>query len=187
MARHTFQLHTLPQDGGVSFVRFRQFFSAMQTTDATTDHYSMVVYRFADDTQTEYRLQATPCQTHTGSRVSPLRVARCLERASSYIYMYPAAEPPPAKQPTCRDNTFKTVLETELVERWTFTSDGRTYTLTKSAKAATKGEASRRAPRFDISIDSPDDSCVYDLFGRFSGGVETPLCPEWCGTPTAAS
>ena len=173
---HEYRLHTLPINGGVSFFTFLQFFNAMQTTDAKTEHRSKIAYRFADSTQTEYQMQSDPIQISMVTQ-HPIQVVTCLERPTSYIHVYECDPPTTKKRYTkdIRSNTFKNVSETELTELWTYTSAVCTYVLTKSAKAQTKGQASQAEPRFDISTYANDNHCIHDLFGRFVGGIEEEL------------
>jgi hypothetical protein len=171
-----YRLHTLPISGGVSFITFLQFFAAMQTTDAKTDHRSKIVYRFAPHTQTEYQIGSDPVHCNTVLK-QPIQVVTCLERPTSYIHVYECNSPTPKKRcaKESRQNTFKTVVETEIAEIWTYTSAVCTYVLTKSATAPTKGQASQAEPRFDISAYTSENHCIHDLFGRFAGGIAEHL------------
>jgi hypothetical protein len=173
---YEYRLHTLPISGGVSFLTFLQFFGAMQTTDAKTYHRSTIVYRFADNTQTEYQIHSDPVQSISVLK-QPIQVVTCLERPNSYIHVYECDPPTPKKICTkeTRSNTFKTVVETKIAEIWTYTSAVCTYVLTKSATAPTKGHASQAEPRFDISTYAKENLCIHDLFGRFTGGIAEHL------------
>ena len=171
-----YKLHMLPKKGGVPFATFRQFFYAMETTRSTKAHFSKVIYRFSDNTQTEYRLKSDP--THAGSKQDiPNTVFTCHQRPTSYIHVYNEKEQvlKISKAKGIRNNTFKTVIQTELMEFWTYTMEKRTYILSKTGTASTKEHASKADPRFHITINSEDKQCVYDLFGRFINGTEEKL------------
>jgi hypothetical protein len=174
-----YRLHTRPDEGGVDFVIFHQFFTAMQTTQTPVQHYTKIIYRFADDTQTEYCLHTKPIQTNTRP-TDPVQIIECSERPGMYIYVYEApscAQNTPTKTKQLHKNSFNQVVETKLVESWTYTipSVSSCYNLTKTATADTKEHASQARPRFDITLNSCEGGCVYDLFGRFADGEEVSL------------
>jgi len=172
-----YRLHTSPGGDGVPFSTFTLFFRAMQTscTPERVQHYSLVTFRFTDQTQTEYRLHCEPL--HTWQQIdTPVEVLSCPERPDACIKTYSpiiSTRKPPSR--TTRGNTFATIQETELAERWVYTYPGRTYILSKQATAATKELASQVEPVFGIAIDSPDRQCVYDLLGRFTNGQADEL------------
>jgi hypothetical protein len=172
-----YRLHTRPNNGGVHFSTFLQFYHAMQTTEATMEHYSTVRYRFADQTQTVYRIQQDPVHG-SNDNPSPLCVLTCPERPSMYIQVYDhTVEDLKRKGQTrgSRINTFKTVAETELSEIWTYTLPDCTYVLSKKAKGLTKELASGEIPSYEISSHSKQRQCVTDLFGRHTHGREELL------------
>jgi hypothetical protein len=171
-----YKLHMIPEKGGVPFATFRQFFHAMETTEAIMAHFSKVIYRFSDSTQTEYRLQSDP--THVSSQPdTPDTVFTCHQRPNSYVHAYnqKAEVLKKSKAKGIRSNTFKTVIQTELIEIWTYIMEKRTYILSKTGTASTKEHASKADPRFHITINSEEKQCVHDLFGRFVNGTEEQI------------
>ena len=173
---HHYKLHMLPEKGGVPFETFRLFFRAMETTEATMNHFSKVIYRFSDSTQTEYKLQSDPIHASSIQDI-PDNVLTCRQRPTYCVHVYNPIENfrKKSKAKRLRINTFKTVVQTQLIEMWTYTMEKHTYILSKIATAATKEHASKSDPRFHITIHSKEKHCEHDLFGRFVNGVEETL------------
>lgn len=176
-----YRLHTSPSGGCIPFTTFILFFRAMQASSAivlSSEHYSSVTFRFADKTQTEYRLHCEPL--HTWQQIhTPVEVLSCPQRPGSYVLAYVGARDDRSVRQTpirtTRVNIFATVEETELAEVWTYTVLGRKYILSKVATAATKELASQAGPVFGIAIESTDRRCVHDLLGRFTDGCADQL------------
>jgi len=173
---HTYKLQMTTNTTGIPFSTFIQFYNALQTIDVIPDHYSTILYRFADQTQTKYQPGHDPVHSKSGD-LYPMHVLTCPERPGLcvHVYAYSEGRERIPKSRGVHINTFKTVLTTELEERWVYTYAGCTYILTKTALATTKEHASQAMPLFNITICSAQSHCVHDLFGRYTDGKAQQL------------
>ena len=168
------RVHTIPHNGGVSLRLFIDFFEAMKTIPMAVIQYdTMVRFQFSDGIRTDYRLGCDPVHSMDREPI-PVRMARCPTRPLTYIHIY---ELPGRDRSVCgvQANIHKLIRGATLSERWTVATPAVTYTLTKSAWGATKGQASEAAPRFDLKTVSDTLEDLPDLFGRFQAGCEEEL------------